>query len=377
MSGLFVDNDGRWSWKKAGYRARSAFAVLVSLAILLGGGWIVYDKLDQVYMSFKYASDYPGPGGASVTVTIPSGATVTQIGQVLVNAGVIKSVGTFAKIATDKGDATKFQAGDFTLRAQIPAATAVEMLLDPANRVQRSVTVPEGERLSDTLSVISRKTGIPLADLQKEAKDLAALKLPTWAKNPNAPEGFLFPDTYNYDANPTAAEILPTMTAEFVSVANGLGLESKAKALGYTPLEVVTVASIVQVEVPPKYQAEVAAVIYNRLKQGMPLGLDTSVHYAVNKPMSQPLTSADFKSTSPYNTYTHTGLMPGPIDSPGKSALQAALNPASTNALYFVTVNLKTGETKFASTLAEHNRNVQEFDAWCQANPGTAGCPVP
>lgn len=376
MSGLFVDNDGRWSWKKAGYRARSAFAVLLSLAILVGGGWIVYDKLDQVYMSFRYASDYPGPGGASVTVTIPSGATVTRIGQVLVDAQVVKTVGAFTKAASDSGDASKFQAGDFKLRAQIPAATAVTMLLDPANRVQRKVTIPEGQRVSVTLTTISKKTGIPLADLQKEAKDLKALKLPSWAKNPNAPEGFLFPDTYNYDANPTPAEILPVMTAQFVSVSNSLDLEKKAKALGYTPLEVLTVASIVQVEVPPKYQPELAAVIYNRLKQGMPLGLDTSVHYAVNKPMGQPLSSADFKSTSPYNTYTHTGLMPGPIDSPGKSALQAALNPAKSSALYFVTVNLKTGETKFASTLAEHNKNVQEFDSWCKANPGTSGCPV-
>ncbi len=376
MSGLFVDNDGRWSWKKAGYRARSAFAVLLSLAILVGGGWIVYNKLDQVYMSLRYANDYPGPGGAAVTVTVPSGATVTQIGQVLVNAGVVKSVGAFTKAASDSGDATKFQAGDFKLRAKIPAATAVTMLLDPGNKVQRAVTIPEGQRVSVTLSTISKKTGIPLADLQKEAKDLKALKLPSWAKNPNAPEGFLFPDTYNYDANPTAAEILPRMTAQFVSVADSLGLEKKAKALGYTPLQVLIVASIVQVEVPPKYQPQVAAVIYNRLKQKMPLGLDTSVHYAVDKPMTQPLSSADFKNPSPYNTYVHTGLMPGPMDSPGKSALTAALNPAKSNALYFVTVNLKTGETKFASTLAEHNKNVQQFDSWCKANPGTAGCPV-
>ena len=376
MSGLFVDNDGRWSWKKFGYHARSAFAVLVSLAILVGGGWIVYDKVNQVYMSYRYADDYPGPGGAAVTVTIPKGATVTRIGQVLVDADVVKSVRTFTKAATDAGDTSKFQAGEFKLRKQLPAATAVSMLLDPVNKVVRRITVPEGQWASVTLSQISKQTGIPLGDLQKEAKDAKALKLPSWAKNPNIPEGFLFPDTYQYDANPTAAELLPKMTGEFLSVAKGLDLEKKAKDLGYSPLQVLTVASIVQAEVPAKYQPEVAAVIYNRLKKDMYLGLDTSVHYAVNKPMTQPLTSADFKSKSPFNTYTHKGLMPGPMDSPGRKAIQAALNPSKSDALYFVTVNLKTGETKFAGTLAEHNKNVRQFESWCKANPGTSGCPT-
>lgn len=376
MSGLFVDNDGRWSWKKFGYHARSAFAVLVSLAILVGGGWVVYSKINQVYMNYRYADDYPGPGGASVNVTIPQGVTVTQIGQVLQDADVVKSVRAFTKAASDAGDTSKFQAGEFKLRKQIPAATAVTMLLDKKNRVIRQVTIPEGQWVSVTLSQISKQTGIPLADLQKEAKDSKALKLPSWATNPNVPEGFLFPDTYQYDASPTAAEILPHMTGEFVSVTDKLDLEKKAKDLGYTPLQVLTVASIVQAEVPAKYQPQVAAVIYNRLKANMPLGLDTSVHYAVNKPMNQPLSSADFKSDSPFNTYTHKGLMPGPMNSPGRSAIQAALNPAKSDALYFVTVNLKTGETKFAKTLAEHNQNVKQFESWCKANPGTAGCPT-
>ncbi len=376
MSGLFVDNDGRWSWKKFGYHARATFAVLLSLGILVGGGWIVYSKIDQIYMNYRYADDYPGPGGASVVVTIPQGVTVTQIGQVLVDADVVKSVRAFTKAATDAGDTSKFQAGQFRLRKQIPAATAVTMLLDRVNRVTRQVTVPPGQWASTTLSEISKQTGIRLGDLELAAKNSKALNLPSWATNPNSPEGFLFPDTYQYGANPTATQMLGQLTGEFDSVAKSLDMENKAKALGYTPLQVLTVASIVQAEVPQKYQAQVAAVIYNRLKANMNLGLDTSVHYAVGKPMNETLTSADFKSTSPFNTYTHAGLMPGPMNSPGKSAIQAALNPAKTDALYFVTVNLKTGETLFASTLAQHNQNVQKFDAWCKANPGTAGCPT-
>lgn len=375
MSGLFVDNDGKMNWKKFGYHARSAFAVLLSLAVLIGGAWFVYGKVDAAYRGIRYANDYPGPGGNDVVVTIGKGATVNGIGHALVKAGVVKSVKAFTSAASDSGDATKFQAGEYRLKTQIPGATAVAMLLDPKNKVVRQVTIPEGMRVSDVLSLISQKTGIKMSDLTKEAANTKDLGLPAWATNPNVPEGFLFPNTYQYDSSPTAAELLTTMTKQFAAESASLQLEAKAKALGYTPLQVLIVASIVQAEVPPKYQAQVAGVIYNRLKAGGPLGLDTSVYYAVNKPNTATLTPADFKSNSPYNTYTHDGLMPGPIDSPGASAISAALNPASTDAMYFVTVNLKTGETKFARTLDEHNQYVAEFESWCKKNP-TPGCPA-
>ncbi len=375
MSGLFVDNDGKMNWKKFGYHARSAFAVLLSLAVLIGGGWAVYSKIDGAYKNMRYANDYPGPGGDPVTVTIGAGATVSSIGQALVKADVVKSVKAFTGAAQDAGDQAKFQSGEYRLRKQIPAATAVEMLLDKKNKVVRQFTVPEGMRVSDVLALISKKTGISVAALQKEAANTKALGLPKWATNPNVPEGFLFPDTYQYDANPTPAAILPRMTAEFKREAAQVDLVNKAEALGYTPLQVLTVASIVDAEVPGKYQAEVAGVIYNRLRAGLPLGLDTSVYYAVNKPATKSLTSADFKSSSPFNTFVHTGLMPGPINSPGAAALKAALNPATTDNMYFVTVNLKTGETKFAKTYDEHNTYVAQFEAWCKKNP-TAGCPT-
>lgn len=380
MSGLFVDNDGKMSWKKLGYRARSAFAVCLSLAVLIGGGWFVYHKVDQAYTAYKTASDYPGPGGKDVTVVIPKGATLNQIGNILHEADVVKSSKAFVQAADDSGDTSKFQAGEYKLRQQIPAATAAAMLLDPKNKVLRQFTVIEGQRVSDVLVTISKKTGVKLADLQKLAASKAALGLPSWATNPNAPEGFLFPNTYEYDSTPTAAELLTSMTAQFKSVTNSINFTAKAKQLGYTPLQVLTVAAIVQAEVPAKYQPQVAGIIYNRIKKGMPLGLDTSLHYMLNIPMNKPLpagvTSLNSKyASNPYNTYTHTGFMPGPMNSPGKSALQAAANPTSSDNLYFVTVNLKTGETKFSKTLAEHNTYVKQFEAWCKANP-VAGCPT-
>lgn len=374
MSGLFVDNDGRWSWKKFGYHARATFAVLLSLGILVGGGWIVYSKIDQIYMNYRYADDYPGPGGASVVVTIPQGVTVTQIGQVLVDADVVKSVRAFTKAATDAGDTSKFQAGQFRLRKQIPAATAVTMLLDKVNRVTRQVTVPPGQWASTTLSEISKQTGIRLGDLQLAAKNSKALNLPSWATNPNSPEGFLFPDTYQYGANPTATQMLGQLTGEFNSVAKSLDMENKAKALGYTPLQVLTVASIVQAEGGRADYGNVAGAIENRLKPndqtGGLLQSDATVTYGLGTRTVQLTDAQKQDANNPYNTYVHPGLPPGPIGSPGPQAVAAAAHPTANDYLYWVTVNLDTGETKFAKTYAEHQANVAQYEQWCGANPG-------
>ena len=373
MSGLFVDNDGKMNWKGVGYRARSAFAVILSLAVLIGGGWFAYSKINSAYQAYKTADDYPGPGVKDIVVTIPRGSTTTDIGNILIDQGVVKSMKAFKNAASDQ-DMTKVQAGRYKLKTELPAATAITMLLDPKNRVRVTVTIPEGLWLAQQFTTISKSTGIKVPDLQAEAKKTADLGLPSWAKG-NA-EGFLFPDTYEVDTSPTAGELLPTMVDEFNSVSKSLDFENKANAMKHTPLQVLTVASIVQAEVgnSPKYMPQVASVLYNRLKAGQKLELDTTVHYAVQKAMNVTLTSADMTNPSPYNTYVHNGLPPGPINAPGKAAMQAALNPSSTDYLYFVTVNLKTGETRFAKTYAEHQKNVALFNAFCKATP-MAGCP--
>jgi UPF0755 protein len=133
----------------------------------------------------------------------------------------------------------------------------------------------------------------------------------------------------------------------------------------------VIVASIIEKEVRrPEDRAKAARVIYNRLANRMPLQMDSTVHYAVNKSDKVTTTPADRASSSPYNTYRHVGLPPGPIAAPGKAALQAAANPTPGNWKFFVTVNPDTGATKFATTMAEHDRYVQEFQKWCSTHPG-------
>jgi UPF0755 protein len=133
-----------------------------------------------------------------------------------------------------------------------------------------------------------------------------------------------------------------------------------------SPNDIVTIASLIQAEASrPQDMPKVASVIYNRLDIDMPLQFDSTLHYAVDS-RGEVTTSDDLRNLdSPYNTYKHTGLPPTAIDSPGRDAIDAALHPAETDYLYFVTVNLATGETLFASTLAEHDQNVQKYYDYC------------
>jgi UPF0755 protein len=157
---------------------------------------------------------------------------------------------------------------------------------------------------------------------------------------------------------------------QYKAVTREIGLEASAKKLKKSPYQVLIVASIVEKEVNrEEYRAKASRVIYNRLAKGMRLEMDSTVTYAENL-KGTTTSDKDRRSRSPYNTYRYKGLPPGPISAPGKAALQAAVQPEKGKWLFFVTVNLETGETKFANTKAEHDQNVAEFQNWCQANPG-------
>ncbi len=165
------------------------------------------------------------------------------------------------------------------------------------------------------------------------------------------------------------------MAENFTKKATDIKLEEKAKALGRSPRDVVIVASIIEAEVRrPEDRPKVARVLYNRLDKNMPLQLDTTVEYANNKPRGQGATTTDQEraNPSPYNTYLHPGLPPGgPISAPGKAALEAAAAPPENGGwMYFVAVNLDTGETAFADTFDQHQANVKKFQEWCQSHQG-------
>ncbi|MBB1510036.1 endolytic transglycosylase MltG [Tessaracoccus sp. MC1756] len=373
MNAKFTDNDGRLNWRRLGYTARSAFAVLLSLAVLIGGGWFVYSKANDAYVSWRTAEDYMGEGKDDVQIVIPRGASITQIGEILREAGVIKSTRTFRQVATRSGESDQLQAGRFNLKKELPAETAFTMLLDPENVERLMVTFPEGTVSVRQWQIMERPAnsviGLTYADMEAAAADPTIYPLPGYANGQL--EGFLFPSTYQVGEPAVASHLIATQVSQFNRVADKIKLEEGAQALGVTPRNIVTTASIIAAEVSSaKDQPMVARVIYNRINAGMPLQMDSTVHYAVQRWDTVTTTAEERQNPSPYNTYVHKGYPPGPISNPGESALLAALNPADTDALFFVTVNLDTGETKFAATLEEHQANQAEFQAWCQANTG-------
>lgn len=373
MSPMFVDNDGKFNWRKVGYHARSAFAVLLSVAVLAGGGYFVFQKANEAWTAFRTEDDYAGAGVEEITVTVPAGASVTQIGDVLVEADVIKSTGTFRKVAAKNPDAQSIQPGRYKMLTKLPALAALERMLDPENLETIQVAIPEGFTLGRQWTRIQEQLGEQGIEITRE--ELAAgvipeeLALPVWSRGKI--EGFMFPDTYQVAEPVSPTRLFKTQAAQFTSVTDEIGFVAAAEALGMDPFDLVTVASIVEREVnQEEYRPMVARVILNRIAQGMPLQMDSTVHYATQDFSTVTTTAEDRAIDSPYNTYRYAGLPPGAISNPGRAALSAAAAPSVTDALFFVTVNLETGETLFAPTLVEHYANVQKFQQWCQANEG-------
>jgi UPF0755 protein len=236
------------------------------------------------------------------------------------------------------------------------------VLVNPKNLIQARVTVPEGSRIKDVTKAIVKHTDITAAQVRAALSKPAALGLPASAGG--RVEGYLFPATYSVVPGETAQQLLKQMVAKTVEVTKSLDLDARASALGYSPEQVLTMASILEYEGSRKADLpKIARVFYNRLDDGMALQSDATVAYANNLSGTVWTTQAQRDNPSPYNTYVHTGLPPGPIGSPGERTLEAALNPAQGDWLYFVPINLETGETAFASTLAEHNANVARWFA--------------
>lgn len=353
-----------------GRHIKSGLAVVVALAVLLGGGWYAFTNIRDSIASAFSVEDYPGPGEEDVTVEIPEGSTVGQIGGILEQADVVASAEAFDAAAKENPDAESVQAGTYTLKTKMAAADALQALIDAGVQNAKRFTIVEGLRLNEQVPSLAEQLEIPEEEVTKALEDPASYHLSPWAEG--NPEGFLFPDTYDVNGgDPTAAATL--MAEQFTKVAGELQVEQKAQELGITPREVIIVASIIEAEVRrPEDRPRVARVLYNRLADGQMLQLDTTVEYANNKPRGMGATTTDEEraNPSPYNTYVHQGLPPGPISAPGRQAIEAAANPAPGNWRYFVAVNLDTGETAFADTLEQHEQNVAKFQQWCSENPG-------
>ncbi|WP_393099919.1 endolytic transglycosylase MltG [Streptomyces sp. LN325] len=247
-------------------------------------------------------------------------------------------------------------------------AVAVPLLIVGGEEAPRaSLVIPEGWRAGQVYRAVDKALALP-AGATKKSLAKAHLKLPDDAVG--NPEGYLFPATYPVDEEATPESLLRFMVDTADKRFQGNPITAGAQRNAMDVYQVVTIASIVQAEAATKADmAKVARVIFNRLQQGMPLQMDSTLNYALNRSTLN-TTASDTKLKSPYNSYERMGLPPTPIANPGEDAMRAAINPTPGDWLYFVTV--KPGDTRFTASYEEHQRNVAEFNRNNRASGSSA-----
>ena len=320
------------------------------LAALVGG---------RVYLTSLgvYGDSEPGE---EVELEIPEGATATQVGRLLEEAGIIDSaMGLRIKLYLDDRD-INIQAGRYEIPRGLNVEDALAALAEGPIVEFVTVTFPEGIWLIDFARILARETHIPekrFLDLVQNAR-IRSSYLPGGV---DTLEGLLYPSTYQVIERDTARTVAQRLVAEFEEQADALDF-SKAEALGVTPYEAIIIASMIEAEAKvDDERAMVARVIYNRLEQGMALGIDATVNYAIQD-HKLGLTQSDLDVDSPYNTRKFPGLPPTPIGASGAAALDAALNPADGPWLYYVLENCE-GDHAFSESYEEFLQNKERYES--------------
>ncbi|GHH48434.1 membrane protein [Streptomyces candidus] len=352
---------------------RNGCACLVVALVLAGGlGGVAYVGYDFWKERFGPAEDYSGAGTGSVEIEVKKGAGGNEIANTLKKAGVVKSVSAFtAALKKDKrGD--KLQVGFYTLKKEMSAKAALEMMLDPASR--NALIIPEGTRNAAVYAKIDDRLGLDKGSTAKAAKErLAALGLPKWATgHPNLKdplEGFLYPASYPVAKGSKPEEVLKRMVARANEEYEKKDLAGEAAKLNLkSPFELLTVASLVQAEGKTHTDfRQMSEVVYNRLKKDNKesygkLQFDSTYNYAKGQSKIRISLAEIYKDPHPYNTYYHTDLPPGPIGNPGDEALSAAASPTTDGWYYFVATD-GMHKTEFAKTHAEFEKLRDKFNA--------------
>jgi len=345
-------------------RRRRFLALVLSLTVFVVAIVVGAQFLKPLLGGDKMA-DYPGPGTGNVTITVAPGAGPRSVATELESKKVVANADTFLKEFTASGGA--LNPGTFSMRQEMKNSDAVSVLLNKGQGKVMYFALSAGLRISESLQAISEGTGIPVADLKALSDAPAQFGVPKKAKNL---EGYLAPGEYRFPLGSSAKDILQKLVGNTLDELKAQGITDSAKQY-----DVVTVASIVQAEGGQAEYGDVAGAIYNRLKpnntetNGL-IQSDATVTYGLGIRSFHIDEAQKADKSNPYNTYANQGLPAGPIGSPGKTAIDAAAKPKSNSYLYWVTINLDTKETKFSKTLAEHNGYVEQYNAWCTANPG-------
>jgi UPF0755 protein len=310
------------------------------------------------WIQLRVKAPYRGYSGAEQFVEIPPGSSTRAIGDRLVAAGIVRDPLTFRAALSLSGEARRLKAGEYRFDSPMTPADVIAKLARGDVFVV-NFTVPEGLTIAEVAKLFESH-GFGTASSFVEAAGNASLihELDPAARDL---EGYLFPETYPLSRHAQAAKVVATMVDRFDKTFNA-DMRAAAQKRGLTVRQVVTLASIVEKETAKAEERPLVAGVYtNRLRIGMPLQCDPTVIYALTKAgrYNGNIHKDDLSIDSAYNTYRYPGLPPGPIASPGKASLEAALNPSDTAFLYFVSRN--DGSHEFARSLEEHNRNVQRF----------------
>ena len=279
----------------------------------------------------------------NASISIPTGATGAEIAKLLEVAGVVASAESFFRAAVANPRAAAIAPGTHSLSLKISGKAALEQLLDP-KRIADLIKITEGEWNSE---VFAQMVGTKIWS-ENPVKSAKSVLLP---KGITALEGVLFPAQYSFADGTSQVEALQSMVNRFNQVISTLEFVDPAGKLSTQQL--VTLASLVQAEGDTKDFAQISRVIRNRLAIGMPLQLDSTVHYLKSARGEIFLSNKSTKLKSPYNTYQNYGLPPAPIGNPGLAALKAAIAPADGDWLFFITV--APGDTRFTKSLSEFN----------------------
>lgn len=312
--------------------------------------------LRVIHSGPKPAPDYPiGSAESEVAIPITDGESGFEIAKKLHEAGVIKSVDAFFRVAVGDSRSGRIAPGDHLIERKIPAKVALDELLDN-KRIVGLIVIKDGARLAEVITSIVA-SGYSKNEVLKAIKSLT---LPLGVKTGN-PEGFLYPAHYSFSKNTSITTVLAKMVSTFTDNTAPINFGSKVE--GYTGYQLLVIASLIQAEADAVDYAKVSRVIYNRLRNQMPLQLDTTVQYLLQRRGEITLAIKETKIRSKYNTYANYGLPPAPIGSPTLAALEAALNPEIGDWLFFITV--KPGDTRFTKSdkefllwKAEYKRNV-------------------
>ena len=285
---------------------------------------------------------------------IKSGMTLKQVSEELFRQNLIRSANAFQAIALIQDKEKLIKVGEYYISPSMLPAEILQRITS-GKTVLHSITIPEGYRITEIANLLEEKDLADKNIFLQQAKNVELLEgIPT-----SSLEGYLFPDTYHFGKRTTEAAIINKMVETFKERALKQEFLKRAEDLGFSYHEIITLASLIEKETgKDSERKQISSVFHNRLKKNMLLQTDPTVIYAIDI-FDGNIRKRDLNIDSPYNTYRYKGLPPGPIANPGLKSIIAALYPATTSNLYFV--SKQDGSHKFSATLNEHNRAVQKY----------------